>query len=74
MRQGLHRYARGRNFYDTSRQVAATSGAPFNWSCVVVPGIAHDNAGMARSALRVVLSGLPPAGRDCTRFTPDASP
>ena len=49
---------------DREHPYTTERGAPFNWSCVVVPGIAHDNAGMARSALRVVLSG----GRSNLRF------
>jgi poly(3-hydroxybutyrate) depolymerase len=65
MRQGPHRFARGRHFYDTARRTATEAAMPFDWSCVVVPGVAHDNAGMARSAIRLVLSGLPPVGRDC---------
>lgn len=74
MRQGPHRFARGLNFYDTARRAAAEADLSFNWSCVVVPGVAHDNAGMARSAIRVVLNGPPPVGRDCAVLPSGASP
>jgi len=46
----------------------------FNWSCVVVPGVAHDNAGMARGAIEVVRVGMPPTGRDCAVFDPAKRP
>ena len=74
MRQGPHRFARGLNFYDTARRAAAADSLRFNWSCVVVPGVAHDNAGMARSAIEVVRVGMPPTGRDCAVFDPAKRP
>jgi hypothetical protein len=74
MRQGPHRFARGLHFYGSARRAAAEASMRFNWSCVVVPGVAHDNAGMARSAIELVLAGLPPTGRDCSVFTPPARP
>ena len=42
MRQGPERLARGRIFFETSRQLAATRGWTFNWRIVETPGIAHD--------------------------------
>lgn len=74
MRQGPHRFARGLNFYDAARRAAVGAGVALNWSCIVVPGVAHDNAGMALSAIRLVSEGLPPTGRDCSPLTPPAAP
>jgi poly(3-hydroxybutyrate) depolymerase len=63
--QGPHRFARGQNFYRTSRQIAERTGQPFNWSCVIVPGVAHDNAGIARAAIRIIKGWKPTPGADC---------
>jgi poly(3-hydroxybutyrate) depolymerase len=50
-RQGLHRFARGHAFFKSARTAAARLGTPFGWRLVTVPGVAHENAGMARAAL-----------------------
>jgi len=42
MKQGPVRLARGQNFFETSRQNAATHGWPFHWRIVETPRIAHD--------------------------------
>ena len=65
MAQGPHRFARGQNFYRTSRQIAERNDQPFNWSCVIVPGVAHDNAGIARAAIRIIKGWKPTPGADC---------
>jgi poly(3-hydroxybutyrate) depolymerase len=67
MAQGPHRYARGQNFYDTSRQIAERTGQSFNWSCIIVPGVAHDNAGIARAAIRIIKGWKPTPGAACVR-------
>lgn len=48
--QGEHRYARGMHFVAAAEAAAVTLGAAFSWRVVRVPGIAHDNAGMAQTA------------------------
>jgi len=52
--QGLHRFARGLYFHRAGRDAAEALGANFAWTRVVVPRVAHDNAGMARSAAALI--------------------
>lgn len=52
--QGPHRYARGTFFVETARDRAAALGTPFGWTVNSVPGVAHDNAGMARAAASLI--------------------
>jgi len=49
MRQGPHRFARGQYFLEAGRAAAAARGVPFRWRLQTVPGVGHDNAGMARA-------------------------
>ena len=53
MRQGPHRYARGRHYVDAARQAAATAGVALCWRLAVAPGVGHSNAGMAPFAARL---------------------
>lgn len=48
MLQGEHRFARGHTFYRTASDLADQLGVPFRWTIRTVPGVAHDNAGMAQ--------------------------
>ncbi len=48
--QGPHRLARGQAFYAEAGALAHRRGWSFNWSLQTVPGVAHDNAGMAKAA------------------------
>lgn len=50
MAQGPHRYARGYTFLSTARETADALGIKPAWRYEVVPGVAHDNAGMAVAA------------------------
>jgi len=52
--QGPHRYARGAYFAAVGRAQAEALGADFNWKVGSVPGIAHDNAGMAEAAAAII--------------------
>lgn len=52
MRQGAHRFERGHRFYEAGKALADELGVPFNWRIATVPGVAHDNAGMAPAAAR----------------------
>lgn len=64
--QGPHRLARGQTFYTRARARAGVYKVDFNWSCVLVPRVEHDNAGMAPVAIRILLGeATPPAGGDC---------
>lgn len=65
--QGPHRFARGQNFYAKAREKAQHDKLEFDWSCVIAPGVAHENAKMAAFAARIIQSpSLPKAGQDCT--------
>ena len=54
MIQGEHRYARGAFFMGAARDRAEALGVPFGWSAFRVPGVAHDNAGMAQAAAYLI--------------------
>ena len=54
--QGLTRFERGKNFYQSAKQVAQQSSAPFKWQQVIVPGVGHSNAKMAPAAARVLFT------------------
>ncbi|MEN0653782.1 MULTISPECIES: alpha/beta hydrolase [Hyphobacterium] len=54
MAQGEHRYARGAFFMRTARDRAVELGVPFAWTAYNVPGVAHDNAGMAQAAALLI--------------------
>lgn len=44
MKQGPHRLARNRNFFELARRMAADRGWAFNWRRVETPGVEHDAA------------------------------
>lgn len=46
--QGEHRFDRGQKFYQTGRELAEQLGVDFGWTVRTVPGVAHNNAGMAQ--------------------------
>lgn len=50
MQQGPHRFARGHNFHGFGKALAQEKGWAFGWSVREVPGVAHDNGGIARAA------------------------
>lgn len=50
-RQGTNRFDRGRNFHAVAAAEAKRLGVDFGWKLVIVPGVAHDNAGMAAAAV-----------------------
>lgn len=50
MMQGQHRFERGQFFYNFGKQMAERQGWEFGWSLRVVPGVAHENGGIAKSA------------------------
>ena len=56
-RQGLHRLARGRYFFEAGRREAARMRAPFRWRLQVVPGVGHDFRGMGQAAARLLYGG-----------------
>lgn len=65
--QGPHRFARGQHFYAAARSKAEREKLDFAWSCVIAPGVAHENGKMAAFAARIIRApSLPRAGQDCT--------
>jgi len=52
MRQGPHRFARGRHFMETALREAGRLGVPFRWCVGIVPGVAHSGQMMAPFAAR----------------------
>lgn len=59
MAQGPHRFARGQFFFDAARAAAERQETPFAWRIVTVPGVAHDNAGMALGAIGLIVDAAP---------------
>ena len=53
MRQGPHRFARGKHFLEVARREAQRIGAPLAWRGEIAPGVAHDGQQMAPFAARV---------------------
>jgi hypothetical protein len=54
MRQGKHRLERGGYFFKAGEERARELGVPFNWRIQEVPGVGHDNAGMAPAAAEIM--------------------
>jgi poly(3-hydroxybutyrate) depolymerase len=52
--QGQTRFERGHRFYDLASRVAEALDVEFGWTKQVVPGVAHDNRGMALAAADVI--------------------
>ncbi len=58
MRQGPTRFDRGKFYFAAAKREAETLGVPFNWRVETVPGVGHDNAGMAVAAAKLVHEAL----------------
>lgn len=58
MEQGPQRLARGQWFYRGARDLAAELGVPFHWRLELVPGVGHDQAGMAKTAAAIMAEYL----------------
>ena len=56
--QGPHRYARGLNFANAARARADALGVTYGWRVGSVPGVAHDNAGMAEAAAWMIAADV----------------
>ena len=54
-RQGPHRLARGKNYFQNARQNGRKMGATFRWFLQTVPRVGHSNSGMARVAAPLLL-------------------
>ncbi|MBL9081107.1 MAG: CapA family protein [Planctomycetales bacterium] len=64
MKQGPHRFARGKHFFETGRRRAAELRTPFGWRLCTAPGVPHKNSGMAPYAMRQLFGPPVVASRD----------
>ena len=53
-RQGANRLERGKTYFETAKQRAASTGAAFNWRLQTVPGVGHSNSRIAGSAAALI--------------------
>ena len=51
---GLTRFARGNHFFENAQRAAQRLDVKFPWQLKVVSGVAHDNAGMAAAAIKLM--------------------
>ncbi|MEZ5278068.1 MAG: hypothetical protein R3F07_16925 [Opitutaceae bacterium] len=67
MLQGRHRFERGHRFFQVGQAQAACMGVPFGWRIQVVPGVAHDQGGMAPVAAALMAEAIrgDRAGHSC---------
>jgi len=54
MQQGATRFERGLRFYNAAETGATALGVDLRWRYRIVPGVAHDNRGMALAAAPVI--------------------
>jgi len=54
-RQGLHRLARGKFFFEQAEQIAQELDVVFNWELVIVPGVGHDHELMGNAAAEICM-------------------
>ncbi len=52
MKQGPHRFARGRHYFETAQREAARLGVTLAWKLATAPGVAHSGENMAPFAAR----------------------
>ena len=52
LRQGPHRFARGRRYFETAQHEAARLGVALAWRLATAPGVAHSGRNMAPFAVR----------------------
>ncbi len=52
--QGSSRFARGRTFFKTAQTEAERLNTSLNWQLLTVPGVGHNNKGMAGTAANIL--------------------
>ena len=57
--QGLHRLARGKNYFEVGQEEALRNNLQFNWKLKTVAGVGHSNEGMASTAASILLKKNP---------------
>jgi len=66
-KQGAYRFARGQNFYAQAREAAKNAKLKLQWSCLIAPGVAHENDKMATFAAAIMTSRVEPKpAADCS--------
>ncbi|MBI1340848.1 hypothetical protein GC169_11675 [bacterium] len=74
MKQGPFRFARGQFFYQSALEAAKAARVQANWSCVIAPGVGHDNGAAAAFAVPLLTGDdRPSAGTPCVRAATPAS-
>lgn len=56
-RQGTHRLARGKNFFNNAQRFARNMGAKLNWSIEIIAGVGHDKNLMGEAAAEYLYRG-----------------
>jgi pimeloyl-ACP methyl ester carboxylesterase len=56
--QGSTRFERAKFYFATAQSEAQRRGVPLNWEYHVVPGVGHDEAGMAGPSAELLFSGM----------------
>ena len=52
--QGLNRFQRANNFYGYTTKIVEENNLNYNWSFLVVDGVAHSNSRMSKAAAKVI--------------------
>lgn len=60
LRQGPHRFARARYYFEAGQREAQRRGVPFGWKLQVVPGIGHDGRAMSAACASLWFEGKLP--------------
>lgn len=71
MRQGPHRFARARFYFEAGCREAERRNVPFNWVLQTVPGIGHDGRAMSAACASLWFEGRMP---DAAELAALASP
>ncbi|WP_144034039.1 hypothetical protein SPSIL_053690 [Sporomusa silvacetica DSM 10669] len=59
--QGLNRFDRGNKFFYEAKAKALELGVTFNWNLITVPGVGHDDLGMAAAAAKLIAESSKPS-------------
>lgn len=52
--QGMNRFDRGMQFFNQARAKAGEMGVQFKWKIITVPGVGHNDLGMAQAAAQLI--------------------
>ena len=54
--QGLNRFQRANNFFNYTTKIVEENDLNYNWSFLVVDGVAHSNSRMSKAAAKVIFA------------------